>query len=83
VQKLGGTVLSSQVGVEGSKNGMVSATLSAELGEPQLQQVLYDLESGMPFLFVEQLVIQSPPANTEQAGRLRVLLGVSGQWQRP
>ena len=83
VQRFGGNVLSSQVGLEGSqsKNGMVSVTLSAELGEPELQQVLYDLEAGMPFLFVEQLVVQSARGGTDDSGRLRLLLGVSGQWQ--
>jgi general secretion pathway protein M len=83
VQKFGGNILSSQVGLEGpqSKNGMVSVSVSAELGEPQLQQVLYDIETGMPFLFVEQLVVQSPRTGTDDSARLRVLLGVSGQWQ--
>jgi general secretion pathway protein M len=37
----------------------------------------------MPFLFVDQLVVQAPQASTgeESGGRMRVLLGVSGQWQ--
>ena len=36
----------------------------------------------MPFLFVDQLVVQAPQAGTgEDGGRMRVLLGVSGQWQ--
>ena len=83
VQRFNGNVLSSQVGLEGpqSKDGMLSVTVSAEVGEPELQQVLYDIESGMPFLFVEQLVIQSPRTSGDDSGRLRVLLGVSGQWQ--
>jgi general secretion pathway protein M len=62
----------------------VSLTASCELDQPALQQLLYDLEVGMPFLFVDQLVIQAPEAGTGQegaAGRMRVLLGVSGQWQ--
>ena len=56
--------------------------------QPQLQQLLYDLEAGMPFLFVEQLVAQAPQGvaggggvTGTEGGRLRVLLGVSGQWQ--
>jgi general secretion pathway protein M len=84
IQRYGGNVLSSQVGLEGpqSKSGMVSVTLSAEVGEPDLQKVLYDLETGMPFLFVEQLVVQSSRGVADSdGGRLRVLLGVSGQWQ--
>jgi general secretion pathway protein M len=50
--------------------------------QPGLQQLVYDLEAGLPLLFVDQLVVQAPPAvvNTGE-GRLRVLLTVSGQWQ--
>ena len=90
VRQLGGNVLSSQVELEGtqSKGGMISVTMSCELDQPQLQQLLYDLEAGMPFLFVEQLVAQAPQGvaggggvTGTEGGRLRVLLGVSGQWQ--
>lgn len=83
VQRFGGNVLSSQVGLDGpqSKNGMVSVTLSTEVGESELQELLYDIETGMPFLFVEQLVVQSPQGTSGTDGRLRVMLGVSGQWQ--
>lgn len=84
IQRHGGNVLSSQVGIEGpqSSDGMVSVTLSAELGQSQLQEVLYELETGMPFLFVEHLVAQSPPLFTgTDDKRLRVSLGVLGQWQ--
>jgi len=89
VRQFGGNVLSSQVELEGtqSKGGMISVTMSCELDQPQLQQLLYDLEAGMPFLFVDQLVVQSPQGvgsggvTGTDGGRLRVLLGVSGQWQ--
>jgi general secretion pathway protein M len=86
VGKLGGNVLSTQVDLAGtlSKEGFVSLVASCELDQPALQQLLYDLEAGMPFLFVDQLMIQAPEAGTGQeaaGGRLRVLLGVSGQWQ--
>jgi len=86
VGKLGGNVLSTQVDLQGtlSKVGFVSLTASCELDQPALQQLLYDLEVGMPFLFVDQLVIQAPEAGTSQEGapgRMRVLLGVSGKWQ--
>ena len=84
VTKVGGNVLSSQVDLDGSKakQGYVSLVASCEVEQPALQQLLYDLEAGMPFLFVDQLVIQAPQAGTsEDGGRMRVLLGVSGQWQ--
>src|SRR5262249_56864922 len=84
VSKVGGNVLSSQVDLEGSKakQGYVSLVASCEVEQPALQQLLYDLEAGMPFLFVEQLVVQAPQTGTgEDGGRLRLLVGVSGQWQ--
>lgn len=84
VTKVGGNVLSSQVDLEGTKakQGYVSLVASCEVDQPSLQQLLYDLEAGMPFLFVDQLVVQAPQAGTgEDGGRMRVLLGVSGQWQ--
>jgi general secretion pathway protein M len=84
VTKVGGNVLSSQVDLEGTKakQGYVGLVASCEVEQPALQQLLYDLEAGMPFLFVDQLVIQAPQAGTgEEGGRMRVLLGVSGQWQ--
>jgi general secretion pathway protein M len=84
VTKVGGNVLSSQVDLEGSKakQGYVSLVASCEVDQPALQQLLYDLEAGMPFLFVDQLVVQVPQSGTsEEGGRMRVLLGVSGQWQ--
>jgi len=88
VTRVGGNVLSSQVDVQGSQSsqGFVTATANCELDQPALQQLLYDLEAGMPFLFVEQLVVQVPAATTTGAsgnnpGKLRVLITVSGQWQ--
>ncbi len=84
VTKLGGTVLSSQVELDGtkSKQGYVSLVASCEVDQPALQQLLYDLEAGMPFLFVDQLVVQAAQAGIgQEGGRMRVLLGVSGQWQ--
>jgi general secretion pathway protein M len=53
--------------------------------QPALQKLLYDLEAGMPFLFVDQLDVQVPQTTATNeggsAGRIRVVLGVSGQWQ--
>jgi general secretion pathway protein M len=48
-----------------------------------VQSILYDIEAGMPFLFVDKLSIQSPEVFGEpETGRLRVTMGVVGQWQR-
>lgn len=84
VTRAGGNVLSSQVDVKGpqSTDGYVSLVVSCDIEQAALQQVLYELESGMPFLFVEQLVGQTTQAAlAADAGRMRVLLAVSGQWQ--
>ena len=83
VTKFGGNVLSSQVELEGAeaKNGYISLIASCEIEQPALQQLLYDLEAGMPFLFVDQLVAQAPlPTTAGKGERMRVLLAVSGLW---
>jgi len=80
VTKAGGNVLSSQLDVQGpnAKAGFVSMVANCELEQSALQALLYDLEAGMPFLFIDQLDIQVATASD---GKLRFLLGVSGQWQ--
>ncbi|WP_296743331.1 type II secretion system protein GspM, partial [Mesorhizobium sp.] len=86
VTSVGGTIQSSQVDVLGTqaKAGFVGLLVSCEMEQPSLQKLLYDLEAGMPFLFIDQLDVQVPQltaANEQGVGRIRVVLGVSGQWQ--
>ncbi len=88
VRDAGGNVLSSQVDLQGSqaKQGYVSLSANCEVGQAALQQLLYDLESGMPFLFIDQLVVQMPQPNgatgaETKTARMRVQIDVSGQWQ--
>ena len=86
VSGVGGTIQSSQVDVLGvqAKDGLVGLVVSCELEQSSLQKLLYDIEAGMPFLFVDQLDVQVPQttsANEGGSGRIRVVLGVSGQWQ--
>jgi general secretion pathway protein M len=80
VTKAGGNVLSSQLDLQGphAKAGFVSMVANCEMEQSALQSLLYDLEAGMPFLFIDQLDIQVATAGE---GKLRFLLGVSGQWQ--
>jgi general secretion pathway protein M len=82
VTKLGGNVLSSQLDLQGtqSKAGFVSMVASCEIEQPELQPLIYDLEAGMPFLFIDQLAVQAPTTSSGE-GKLRILLAVSGQWQ--
>jgi len=86
VGNVGGTIQSSQVDVSGieAKNGLVGMVVSCEMEQAALQKLLYDIEAGMPFLFVDQLDVQIPQttaANESGIGRIRVVLGVFGQWQ--
>ena len=83
VKAVGGNVLSLQVDLQGAeaKKGFVSLTASCEVEQSALQQLLYDIEAGMPFLFIDQLTVQAPQSGDTNGGRMRVLIGVSGLWQ--
>jgi general secretion pathway protein M len=88
VTEAGGNVLSTQVDLQGSetKQGYVSLSANLEIGQSNLQQLLYDLETGMPFLFIDQLVVQMVETagrmdSATETPRMRVQIDVSGQWQ--
>ncbi|WP_315776948.1 MULTISPECIES: type II secretion system protein GspM [unclassified Bradyrhizobium] len=86
ISKVGGSVLSTQVELPAARAttnaNLISVVASCELEQPALQQLLYDLEAGLPFLFVDQLHVQQPlAAAAGGVGRLTVLVTVSGQWQ--
>ena len=84
ITQVGGSVQSSQVDLQGqqSKDGFVTLVISCEMEQPSLQKLLYDLEAGMPFLFIDQLVVQGPQSSAVAgAARMRVLIAVSGQWK--
>ena len=86
VAAAGGSVLSTQIELEGpqAKDGFVTLTANVEVGQQALQTLLYDLEAGMPYLFVDTIGIQSPQASGESGtARMRVVLGVTGQWRTP
>jgi general secretion pathway protein M len=84
IARVGGSVQSSQVDLQGpkSKDGFITLLISCEVGQANLQKLLYDLEAGMPFLFIDQLVIQGPQESAvARNDRMRVLVAVSGQWK--
>jgi general secretion pathway protein M len=84
IAKAGGVVTSSQVELDGpeAKSGIVGLTASAEIGQSALQTFLYDVEAGMPYLFVEKLSVQSPEDFGEpETGRMRLTIAVVGQWR--
>jgi general secretion pathway protein M len=84
VTRLGGNVLSSQIDIQGTqaKSGFLTIIASCDIDQVGLQRLLYDLEAGQPFLFIDQLSVQAPASFASSGeGKLRVLLSVSGQWQ--
>ena len=84
IARFGGTILSSQVDLQGTeaKDGFIAVSVSCEIEQETLQKLLYDLEAGMPFLFVDQMVAQTPEGAASAVGsRLHLLISVSGQWQ--
>jgi general secretion pathway protein M len=84
IAKYDGHTLSSQLELSGnrSKTGFVSVVATCDIDQSGVQKLLYDLEAGMPFLFVDQLVVQAPAVSATASGeKLHLLIGVSGQWQ--
>jgi general secretion pathway protein M len=73
-----GRLLSSKVEV-GPRGDERRVALAAELtiAEPDMQALLYDLETGRPYLFVDAIEARAPETG---GGALRVSLTVSGQW---
>jgi general secretion pathway protein M len=84
ITKAGGALNSSQIDLDGPKanDGFVSMTANLEIDQHGVQVLLYDLEAGMPYLFVDSLNVQAPQAFGEsESGRMRVNMVVSGQWR--
>jgi general secretion pathway protein M len=82
ITSAGGSVISSETEPQGtqSKDGYLRIMATCELEQGALQTLLFDIEAGMPFLFVDQLVAQTAtPAS--KGGRMQVLLGISGLWR--
>ena len=83
IANVGGRILSSQVDLQTTrlKPGFISVTINCELDQPGLQKLLFDLEAGMPFLFVDQLEVRSSERTTgSQNPHMQVLLSTSSQW---
>lgn len=74
-----GSVTSSQVEEVGDQAavGRVKITVNCEIEEPALQQLLYEIEAGAPFLFLDHLRAQ---AAASSGGRMQVVMLVSGLW---
>jgi general secretion pathway protein M len=84
VGKAGGDLLSAQVELDGSdaKQGFIALTTSLQVRQPALQDLLYDIEAGLPYLFIDKLSIQSPEDFGEpETGLMRITMTVAGQWR--
>jgi len=83
ITNAGGTIISSEIAQQGmqSKDGYVTAIANCELAHEALQRVLYDIEAGLPLLFIDQLIVQTSSA-PQESGRLRVQIAVAGPWSR-
>ena len=79
--RAGGSVISSEVDNQfaQSKDGFVRIRATGNIEQTGLQQLLYELESGMPFVFVEQLSARME-VEGKKDGLMRVSLGVTGLW---
>ncbi|MDI4666028.1 type II secretion system protein M [Xanthobacter autotrophicus] len=82
-ERAGGRITSSRPELQGATYGAgaVAVAASLDIGEDDLQKLLYDLEAGQPFLFVDQLVVQGRGQGSAQPGMLNVTLTVYGQWR--
>ncbi|CAL75200.1 putative General secretion pathway protein M [Bradyrhizobium sp. ORS 278] len=85
VSRHGGSTSSSQLDVQGprAKEGQISVTANFDAEQAALQPILYDLEAGMPCLFIDALVVEGSAVSAASAGKLRVTITLSGQWQGP
>jgi general secretion pathway protein M len=84
VAKAGGILSSSQVDLDApdAAKGFVYLTATTEASQPAIQTILYDVEAGMPYLFIDKLSIQSPKDFGEpDSGKMRMTIRVGGQWR--
>lgn len=91
VERAGGRLTSSRPELQGTTYGpgFVAVAVSLDIGEDGLQKLLYDIEAGQPFLFVDQLAIQSAASASgaslaeggDQPMALKVAFTAYGQWQ--
>jgi len=83
VQRAGGAVISTELALDGA-DGALKLTGNIEIAQTGLQDLLYDLETGAPFVFVDKLSAQSPRVyGQSDSDTLRVALVASGKWRAP
>ncbi len=81
VQSAGGAVVSTELALDGA-DGALKLTGNIEIAQAGLQTLLYDLETGAPYVFVDKLSAQSPRVyGQNDSETLRVALVASGKWR--
>lgn len=87
VEEAGGEIGSAEVvrivdGLEATRRIVVSVSFEADIGA--VQQALFTLEAGVPFVVVDALaLLPAEGSGRVDAGMLRVSLVVSGFWKPP
>ena len=84
INRSGGNLISSQVDLQEAKSeqGYLSLTANCDIDQGSLQGLLYDIESGLPFLFVDQLFVQPKDGSGGEQQRMQVMIKVSGLWEQ-
>ena len=70
-----GNIISSEVEPTGDTADRVKVIVTCDIEERALPQLLYEIEAGAPYLFIDRMVAQAPMT---AAGRLHVMLSISG-----
>lgn len=84
LQELGGDLLSSEIEESETKGpaAILKLIVDCELPQSLLQSFLYQLESGTPFIFVNQITIQKRMEDSApQDPKLKISLHLSAMWR--
>src|SRR5262249_59215910 len=67
IARAGGSVVSTEVEAQAAqpKDNYLRVTATCDLEQAALPRLLHDLEAGMPFLFVDQLLVQNSTTANE------------------
>jgi general secretion pathway protein M len=84
VAAAGGALASSRVDV-GASGDKKRLALEADLtiAQPQMQKLLYELETGQPYLFVDAFEARMSEGDAQNGGHAHVSLTISGEWGGP
>ena len=81
VAAVGGRLASSRVEVGGgSSKNQVALEAELTLAQPATQQLLYDLETGKPYLFVDSFEARSSEDAESHDPQTRLSFKVTGEW---